>query len=481
MKTYKIYLYSSLFFFAVFGLTSCKKSFLEIDPKGKLIAKTTNDYNLLLNSPFFNTSSDGQIFLGDEVTSVSPYYGNILDLRGKKYFQYLDDIYEPTENGTEFSDLTKQLYTYNVVINEVMNSEGGSTQDKLAYKGEALVNRAWLHFMLINYYGKPYLESSAANDPGFPILDKSDVTQTKFERASVKAVYDFIISDLQTAIPDLPISAGNRTRVCKAAAEALLAKVYLFMGRYDDGLVQLNNAFTHLPTAYTVSLYDYNALLGTGGAWGYNAVISPISLIIGETNISNNTEVLFAKQLQNSYTSFSADLLLSKKAYELYGSGDQRLKFYSRFAYGGTAIKTPDVYRKIGTYATQLGMNLPDMYLMRAELKARTQDVAGAKADLETLRAKRMSTNISVNITDPTAMIKFVIDERLREFALQGFRWFDMRRLSVDPIFVGTTYKHEALSETGNVIATFPLKPERFTLRIPQKVLLANPGMNDNP
>ncbi|MNT60300.1 SusD family protein [compost metagenome] len=121
------------------------------------------------------------------------------------------------------------------------------------------------------------------------------------------------------------------------------------------------------------------------------------------------------------------------------------------------------------------------MYLMRAELKARTQDVAGAKADLETLRAKRMSTNISVNITDPTAMIKFVIDERLREFALQGFRWFDMRRLSVDPIFVGTTYKHEALSETGNVIATFPLKPERFTLRIPQKVLLANPGMNDNP
>jgi hypothetical protein len=483
MKTYKIYLYGTLLILLIFSLSSCKKGFLEIDPKGKLIAKTTNDYNLLLNNPYFTVVGvDGQVFMGDEVTVAKPFYDNMIELRGRKYFQYLDDVYEPIEDGAEITSLTKQLYTYNVIINEVMASQDGTTQDKLSYKAEALVSRAWIHFMLINYYGKPYNEVSAANDPGFPIMATADVTQTKFNRASVKAVYDFMISDLQTAIPDLPISGGNRTRVCKAAAEALLGKVYLFMGKYAEGIVQMNNAFTHLPTAYPVNLYDYNTTLAPGGAWGYNAASSPLTFILGELTVTNNPEVIFAKQLANNYTSFSTDLLLSKKAYELYGSSDQRLKFYSRFGYGGVAIKTPDVYRKIGLYGVQLGMTLPEMYLMRAELRARTGDIGGAKTDLETFRAKRMPIGAaSVNITDPIAMVKFVIDERTREFALQGFRWFDMRRLSVDPIFTGTTYTHEALSETGTVVATFPLKAERLTLKIPKKILLANPGMSDNP
>ncbi|RQO74403.1 hypothetical protein DBR43_03120 [Pedobacter sp. KBW06] len=133
-------------------------------------------------------------------------------------------------------------------------------------------------------------------------------------------------------------------------------------------------------------------------------------------------------------------------------------------------------------YNTQIGITMPDLYLMRAELKARTGDVSGAKIDLEKFRSKRMpATEAIVNITNPTAMIKFIIEERIREFAVQGYRWFDMRRLSADPIFSGATYKHEALSETGAVIATFPLTSDRLTLRFPEKVMLANPGIKNNP
>lgn len=483
MKTYQVSIYSKVLLLMLFSLSSCKKSFLEIDPKGKLIAKTTNDYNLLLNNIYYDvTGVDGQVFSGDEVTVAKPYYDNMSELRGQRYFQYRDDVYDPVDDGKEITALTKQLYTYNVIINEVMDSEDGTAQNKLRYKGEAMVNRAWIYLMLVNYYGKPYTEASAGTDPGFPIITTSDVTRTQFERASVKAVYDFMITDLQTAIPDLPISAENRTRVCRAAAEALLGKIYLFMGKYAEGLIQLNNAFSHLPTAYPVKLYDYNLTLGPGGAWAYNAASSPLTFILGEIIMPDNAEVLFLKQTKNNYTSFLTDLLLAKQAYELYGSSDQRLKFYSRYGFGGAAIKTPDVYRKIGTYNAQLGMSLPEMYLLSAELKARTGDIGGAKADLETFRAKRMPAGAAtVNVTDPVAMLRYVIDERTREFALQGFRWFDMRRLSVDPIFLGTTYSHKVLSETGATLETFTLRPERLTFKIPKKILLANPGMNDNP
>lgn len=485
MRNSKFKIYTALCLMMVSGIYSCKKSFLEVDPKGKLIAKNTNDYNLILNNSYFNaTDIDGQIFLGDEVTSVQPYYDNMLTLKSKRYFQYADVIYEPNEDGSEFKALMSQLYTYNIVINEVMGSQGGTDDVKKSYLAEALTNRAWIYFMLINYYGKPYNEATAATNPGFPIVTTADVTQTKFERASVKAVYDFIVQDLQTAIPSLPISASNRIRVAKSAAEALLAKVYLFMGKYPDGLVQLNSAFSHLPTTYAVNLYDYNSTLAVGGVWGYNPAVSPLTYILGEMTITTNQEVLFAKQFGNSYTFLANDILLAPQTVALYDgqkTGDLRLRFLGVNYFGGAPI-TAGAFRKVGPYGTQIGMSMPDMYLMKAELKARTGDVTGAKADLEAFRKNRMpAANAGINITDQTAIVKFIIDERTREFALQGYRWFDMRRLSVDPIFAGVTYKHQVLSATGTVIATFPLKPERFTLRFPEKVITANPGMANNP
>ncbi|MNL38348.1 SusD family protein [compost metagenome] len=119
---------------------------------------------------------------------------------------------------------------------------------------------------------------------------------------------------------------------------------------------------------------------------------------------------------------------------------------------------------------------------MRAECRARVNDVAGAKADLETLRKSRMSVgDATVTITDPAEMLKFVLDERIREFALQGHRWLDMRRLSTDPLFAGKTYTHQVLSKTGEVITSFPLKAERFTFRIPGKIMDINPGTVNNP
>ncbi len=70
---------------------------------------------------------------------------------------------------------------------------------------------------------------------------------------------------------------------------------------------------------------------------------------------------------------------------------------------------------------------------MRAELKARADDLAGAKADLKPLRSKRMPANIvaipSGIANDKEALVRFILEERIREFAISGMRWMDMRRL----------------------------------------------------
>jgi hypothetical protein len=130
-------------------------------------------------------------------------------------------------------------------------------------------------------------------------------------------------------------------------------------------------------------------------------------------------------------------------------------------------------------------MNIPEIYLMRAEFRARANSLYGAGSaaeDLLFLRQKRMPNAdavVPVGYTQ-TQMIKYVMDERLRELAFTGTRWFDMRRLSVDPLFSANTYTHKLYYATGS-IASYILRPERLTLRIPTRVLNDNPGMKDNP
>jgi tetratricopeptide (TPR) repeat protein len=481
----KIYLLAGVAL--LIGLGSCKKSFLEVDPKGKVIAKTTNDYNLLLNNTSYllSMSEFPNVVMGDEIVSVEPYYSAVRSIPGKLSFQYADDIYLPTETPREAAPLLKLLYTYNKIVNEVMDSEEGTAPQKLAIKAEALTNRAWIYLLLINYYGKPYVAATAASDPGFFIIKTSDVTVDKFERSSVQAVYDFILDDLQTAIPNLPRSLGTRMRASKSAAEALLGRTYWFMSKYQEALTQFNNAFTDMPADFPIALFDYKVNLASGGVWGYNPLTSPNTYVSGPTNGPQNQEVFFYKSVISGYSYSQNDFMLSAGTMELFkttGNSDERLKLYSDKQYGGGPIGTPGVKRKAGFPYIQMGMTLPDLYLMRAECRVRMGDTGGAKSDVETLRKSRMSAaDATVNITDPTALLKYIIEERIREFALQGYRWFDMRRLSTDPLFANQVYVHQVLSKTGTVVSSFPLKPERFTLRIPGKIMDMNPGTINNP
>ncbi|MES2113215.1 MAG: RagB/SusD family nutrient uptake outer membrane protein [Bacteroidota bacterium] len=461
-------------------LISCKKDFLEIVPKGKLVASTLKDYDLLMNNPSFYRIDVGDITveMGDEIAAEQNYIQNAGPYQNA--FAWVDVLYKPDEEVVYTSNQLLNLYICNKIINEVTTISSGTAEQRAALQAEAIATRAWINFDLINHYGKPYDEATAASDPGFPIIKVADVNATNFKRNSVKEFYGQIISDLQTAITNLPLKGSFVTRMSRPAAKGLLGKVYLFMGRYQDALTQFNDAFNDLANvASPPTLYNYNDAFATGGAF------LPIGFFGPDypgNNYSKYQESILLKTADLTGFNYYG-LVMAPETMNLYGASDLRRNFYGNMHADHTPIPG-GLYRKYATYS-HVGLELADLLLMRAEARVRTNDFAGAKADVELLRSNRMpvaDAGVPAGITSNTDLLKFIIDERTREFAGEGQHWLDMRRLSVDPVFSSLTYSHKAYAADGVTVSqTYQLRPVRFTLKLPYSILQANPRMTDNP
>src|SRR5262249_55566053 len=105
-------------------------------------------------------------------------------------------------------------------------------------------------------------------------------------------------------------------------------------------------------------------------------------------------------------------------------TGDSRLALYPTTS---TGIRYVNKY----TYArgswtdNQPVIRYADVLLMRAEAYAETGQGTQALADLNAVRAKR---NASVSTATGSALTSAIQDERRRELAFEGSRWFDLKR-----------------------------------------------------
>lgn len=466
-------------------MASCSK-FLDVVPKGKDTPRTLDQYNGLLNSTnLFNyndvaqnadgstTSKGGAdmcVMMGDDMITDSLFLSQ-LDLSYLNGYTWKDNIYLPDADAVEWGTFYGQNYTYNVIVDNVMNVADDNLPKKKQLLAEARVGRALMHFMLLNYFAKPYNPATAATDPGVPLVTTANAVASGFKRNRVQEVYDFVVNELVSAIPDLPEITPMRLRMGKSAGYYILGQVYWTMGKYDLALTALEQCKTALTnSAVPVAFYDYNKVMDV---W-----TSPFMPSYGAFNMPqayDNQENIYLKQVSLLNFIFSNAGMISPSAAAKFDPADQRLKFYYAADYFTGATPLPYLLRN-SPFVVNMGPSLPGLYLMLAECKARTGDLSGATADLITLRSNRLPAGkTGVSATTKEDLIRFVIDERLREYAGTGMRWFDMRRLSTDPLFKNVTYTHQLGS------ATFTLPTARLTLKIPPKILMLNPGMEDNP
>lgn len=121
----------------------------------------------------------------------------------------------------------------NAVIENV-EGKGFNLEDEQRLLGEAYFLRAWNHFNVVKAFGLAPLQKS--------LIDKLDETTAPLP-ANMQEVYAFLIEDLETAIEYLKV---NRVvgRADKVAAQAALAKVYLFAASAKESGVPKYDAIT---------------------------------------------------------------------------------------------------------------------------------------------------------------------------------------------------------------------------------------------
>ncbi|WP_123955361.1 RagB/SusD family nutrient uptake outer membrane protein [Flavobacterium cheongpyeongense] len=415
MKFLKSTLYILL---PVLLLHSCR-DYVEVEPvENNRVLKYTSDYRGLANNYSAITASGGIYLLANADVEFPVTYQNTVNTIWANSYTWQDRIYDPSQGDSDYIALYKAVYNSNVILDGVWSSEKGTDAEKKEIYAEAFVHRAFAYLQLVNTYGPQFDPASANSEKAVPLLLNPELFSS-LERSTVGQVYDQILSDLKSALDnDIQDTPQYNVLPSKRAVYALLARTYLYMGSYQ---LSLDNA--------------QKALEMQSGLIDLKTFASGNSYPV----LTQNPEIIFSKTLLLTYKGapLSNDLLNS------FESNDLRYNYYTidganfspRYTGRGFAIANYSP-----TTGINIGVSVPEMYLIAAECYARLGQTQKAVDNLNILRAKRYKSGTAYEVAaaTPKEALDLALTERQKELIGRGFRWFDQRRLNLDPVYQKT-------------------------------------------
>lgn len=423
----------------VAALSSCD-NFLDITPTGKVIASTGEEYRAMLTYEYKYFPKDRHMttvrtdelkFSGSTASSDLDAY---LDL-----WLWKDENPSPTTSYFSWRSYYHAIYIANYIIEHQEEITEASAQTINQLVGEAYMMRAYCHFLLVNLYAEPYTHCTPATTRGVPMMLEADVNAIPGS-SSVEAIYNQVLSDISEAEQRLNVEKwdeGENYRFNVISAQALRARTYLYMGRWQDALTAAK--------AVIAAHGDLEDLTVSSAVLPDN--YKSVENIVALEQFSSNLSTVINQP--------SADFIA------LYRTGDQRKsKYFKR------ETSTTWSLLKTDGYCT---FRSAEAYLTAAEAAAQLNDLTGAIDYLNPLLQKRLNaTAYSDALTlmtpmDQSQLLQEIYDERARELAFEGHRWYDLRRTT-----------QPALTRTYGG-QTYTLTPEKYTMRFPTEAVESNP------
>jgi len=478
----------------LFTIQSCDNdSFFELERPNQYPWQNISELELAVRQPYLLLMGNawgspvGALGLrGFAESDISQYLNGITG--ASYYYEYYNRLWGTTvlNNDRELESAFSYLYQISTATNaplQLIKDKEAAGKDVFEnmtetdrttlkrYKGELLFMRAVGYWYLARTWAPPY-NPSGTNDGKYFVLARTYINGAdeikNSSLATVAEVYNSIVQDLKDAIDVLPTSyvsneKSPRSRVNKYAAQAMLARVYFYMGQYAQAKAQIDDVIkSGMYNLNDDPIQAFNRIAGEGQS---NEIIWEIALDINSTKFDRNPTI-FSKCNYNtngggrgqywnhcSWAAFTmsystlmkigwmnSDLSVGPTATndKRYTQTFIRLEGYKKNPYNATSNPV-EYYNWLNTYEQRYDaltypmvwqdkhfraptsgrrsnrpmLRLAEMYLTRASILLLNGDKTGAAADLNVVRKRAGLSDISsATITETD-----IENERIKELA----------------------------------------------------------------
>jgi len=374
-------------------------------------------------------------------------------------------------------------------------------------KARVYIFRAYAHMKLFSYYTTDYKNGSALSVIKFDFYHTDDYTRYE-KRATVSEIVSFIEDDIETAFSlsnggaALDIKEGstsNNNFISKNVAHAILIKLYAMTENPQgilDNLASISGknmgtaiSFSELFAKAETGLETNPDLVwrlvrlpndggGVAGAWWAGAVAANRTayMEIGRS-LFNEINSLHPQKRDYRYDATVLGESVIAANYQSLNADRYRaedLLFIGKYK-GTTEVPLQSDIKLI---------RYTDLYLAKAEahaMKGEYKEVENIIKEVRTARSFLLDGEV-VNfptISSVREAWEAILKERRVEFAFEGARYLDMKRLGVkagSPGFVRDPKDCEL-----NDACSLPVTTFKLTLPIPRSEMLSNPNMVQNP
>lgn len=413
---------------AIFAASSCKK-FLTPNPEQSAIQA----------SEAFSTDASATSVVAGIYTSMmygglatTPTNGTLgvllglasdeLDGYNQAFVDWQDDQFVYTGGCPDdytWSDIYNYIYQCNAAIEGMKASTAMSDSIRAQLLGECYFIRAFCYFELTNMYGAVPLTKSSNY--------QANATLARTDSA---AIYQQVIADLQKAEsllkPNYP--SANMVRANLYVAQALLARVYLYEGKWARAEAEVDSVLAG-PYSLATSLSGVFKITSPEVIWE----LYPIAQ--GSRNAYDFGFYTPASSQSGPKYYLTSTLVNS------FEPGDQRATTWmTAYSFNGTTYYYPSKYvTPSSSPATQYNvvLRLAEQYLIRAEARAEQNNLSGAAADLDAIRTRAGLG--ATTASGQASLLEAIAHERQVElFTEWGHRWFDLKRTGTINAVLGT-------------------------------------------
>lgn len=512
----------SLLLLGAFACTSCN-DYLDEMPDNRAELNTEFKITSLLVSAYptkayimcAEMSSDN----ADDYGDTNPY--------GSRFYEQLYNWRDVTESTNESpNEVWSACYSAIAAANQALDAieEMGSPASLNGTRGEALVCRAYGHFILVNLFAHHYSPQHADKDLGITYIEKPEKDlNPKYERNTVAEVYAKIETDLRTGIPLLDDANFSvpKYHFNKKAANAFAARFFLYYQKWDEviqyataalgsapqtmlrnyiEMAALPRKLNTLSTNYINATHKCNFLLITaysqlgtvfgpyysGSRYAHGALIAKNETLLAEGpwgRYTNNTYHIPPLE----YGGTNLDKVLLPRLPYLFETTDPVANTgYTRTVYAGftaeeTLLNRAEAYLLKQEYAN----GLADMKLWANNTVKRGSELTEAsilawadKFDYYTPTAptpkKRLNPDFALEEGKQESLIQALLFLRRYETIHTGLRWFDVKRYGIE--VTRRTIQGGEVASIGNQLLK---RDNRCAIQIPADVVAA--GLTPNP